>query len=704
MARLLMRALLVALVLSLCVGVAVSRGRPAASESSDALWRCWHESYPDPCASQVNAVDFVSDEGMQVSEAGLSGLGAGARGWAVGDDGLLMRFDGRSWHAVARQTDRDLNGVHVVSAHEAWAVGDEGTILRFSGGRWEPLQYNRGRDLYNVRAVSSVDVWVVGAAGFIAHWDGAAFRVYPTLTTDDLHALELVGSSASVCVDSHVAAGGGAEDGWAAGGDTLLRWDGEQWHRFPAPPDTLHDLRDIRMLDREAGWAVGRTILRWDGAEWTESVSQRDVDGLLRELDLASSGDGWAVGGDSVWTLHGGSWTRSMIGGSRGGYRAVGIEPEPGAGRGPAEGGLDQLRAWAFGSGSEAQGGRESLPWREILHWTGSDWEVAFEVTTQQFDVVAVEPGGGAWRHGRREEFSRWDGVSWRRVATSPGFEDVRDIDALGADDAWAVGGEGIVHWDGNSWRPPAFASEEAAAAELEAVFALSGDLAWAVGQRGAILQWDGSSWAKADSPTGVTLRAVSAAAEHDAWAVGSDGVIIHWDGRAWHKVHTAMGTELRGVLALGRSDAWAVGNATAAGAGARRRTGTGMVLAVTLLAPEGLADAAVGDVILRWDGTEWTSVAVPGPVGQGLIAIAGGAPNDVWVIGGRAGGSLLHFDGQAWSWRRTPGGFLPADISVARAGGPAGVEGSGWIAGTTMLRRAPGPVDGALFIPLAQR
>jgi photosystem II stability/assembly factor-like uncharacterized protein len=36
------------------------------------------------------------------------------------------------------------------------------------------------------------------------------------------------------------------------------------------------------------------------------------------------------------------------------------------------------------------------------------------------------------------------------------------------------------------------------------------------------------------ESPTAEHLRAVWAAAPNDAWAVGDAGTIIHWDGTAW--------------------------------------------------------------------------------------------------------------------------------------------------------------------------
>ncbi|HJQ20713.1 MAG TPA: hypothetical protein VJ867_10215 [Gemmatimonadaceae bacterium] len=54
----------------------------------------------------------------------------------------------------------------------------------------------------------------------------------------------------------------------------------------------------------------------------------------------------------------------------------------------------------------------------------------------------------------------------------------------------------------------------------------------------------------------------------------------------------------------------------------------------------------AVGNGILRYDGTTWTQDTSPTTVG--LNAVHGSAANDIFAVGGN--GTILHFDGNAWT------------------------------------------------------
>ncbi len=60
---------------------------------------------------------------------------------------------------------------------------------------------------------------------------------------------------------------------------------------------------------------------------------------------------------------------------------------------------------------------------------------------------------------------------------------------------------------------------------------------AFAVGEAGEILQWDGSAWSTAVSPDTLTpfrLDSVAFASDGEGWAVGENGTILHYDGSSW--------------------------------------------------------------------------------------------------------------------------------------------------------------------------
>ncbi len=105
-----------------------------------------------------------------------------------------------------------------------------------------------------------------------------------------------------------------ASDGWAAGGNTILRYDGHRWSPQAAIPDQLAGLR---MLTPTDGWAIAETIdpysstgiYHFDGAQWKpaplsaalRSLAHRGIG--LRAIQMRSADEGWIVGeveGDST--------------------------------------------------------------------------------------------------------------------------------------------------------------------------------------------------------------------------------------------------------------------------------------------------------------------------------------------------------------------------------------------------------------------
>lgn len=644
-------ALMCTAVLAVLMCAAVLAASPTnASESvpdgssPGGTWVCHDPDYPDPCHRGINA----------------TGLASARLGWAVGDTGVIMRWDGTSWYPTGSPTRSDLHGLHVVSEEQAWAVGDDSTILYYAAeGGWARLPYDRGRPLYGVHAVGLDDVWIVGSAGFVLHWNGADFTVHTSGVTDDLHAIAMVPPAASG-VESLARRDPGdtaeenvsrATDGWLAGGYALLRWNGSEWRPAPQPPDTRHDIRDIQLTSTVTGWAVGRTILRLDGGLWREAVSSRDVDGLLNDLNLETDARGWAVGDSRFWQLAGPGWSVfDDTAEDEWQYTAVSA---PRATR----------PGWVFGGSEEGE--------LEIRRLDVGDSEDAWDIEARHeptwSDPVSVVSESDAWRAVGGGALEQWDGSSWSRT-DSPGQGHSpfwHDIDALDGQTAWAVAADTVMAWDGLSW------SETPAFLGLLGVTVVSPADAWAVGmgsvaEGGLIARWDGAAWSRVDSPTRMRLWAVDASGPDDAWAVGERGTIVHWDGSTWTKTISPTEAELHDVAVAAPDSAWAVGYGSDAG----------------------------GDALLHWDGSDWIKVQVPGPTPLYLRSVAANGECDVWA--GGATGNLIHWDGTSWSWHPSEATSTIVDIDFG--------SGAGWAGGSTMLRYVPPPGPNALFVPLAGR
>ena len=79
---------------------------------------------------------------------------------------------------------------------------------------------------------------------------------------------------------------------------------------------------------------------------------------------------------------------------------------------------------------------------------------------------------------------------------------------------------------------------------ESVAVWGASGKTAFAVGEVGTILFFDGAHWVTMASPTDNALTDVWGSSVEDVWAVGP-GVTLRFDGRRWRTANSIGGTDV---------------------------------------------------------------------------------------------------------------------------------------------------------------
>ena len=156
------------------------------------------------------------------------------------------------------------------------------------------------------------------------------------------------------------------------------------------------------------------------------------------------------------------------------------------------------------------------------------------------------------------------------------------------------------------------------AAIRLHAVFAVTADDVFAVGDSGTILHRAADTWSAMDSGTTVRLQGVWGTSSSDVWATGLSGTILHFDGTAWSPVTAASTAEVDAVWGTSASDVWFVGSGT----------------------------------VQRWNGT---SISLAGSFSGSLIAVSGTGPQDVWITGENAG--VRHWNGSTWSLVSTGAG-----------------------------------------------
>jgi hypothetical protein len=313
------------------------------------------------------------------------------------------------------------------------------------------------------------------------------------------------------------------------------------------------------------------------------------------------------------------------------------------------------------------------------------------------FGVDADSPSS-AWAVGyadassspwRRPMIQRWDGTGWSAVAT-PALSDyaiLYAVDASTAASAWAVGAVGsqalIERWDGSAWTVlPGPTPPGATNTELREVKAVTADDAWAVGTafvpgaspstRTLITRWNGAAWTAVPSPnpdpTRNLLVAVDSIAPDDAWAVGNigddgygggtvAGLVLHWNGSSWSRVTIPTGggfsiIELRDVVALAGNDVWVVGTAFSWSA------------------------FSFVPYVLHWNGQSWQHGSIPAPPAGGFHGVTALSATKVYAAGQKNSGQTLvaRWNGATWMTESTPNPSGSSGLYDAAAAGPGTV------------------------------
>ncbi|MFO0577293.1 MAG: hypothetical protein U1A78_25080 [Polyangia bacterium] len=227
--------------------------------------------------------------------------------WAVGDGGLILRYDGWRWKQVLSGVTADLRGVFATSYEEAWAVG-EGTILRYDGERWTVVdlvrQFGFPDSPTSLNAIWGSDashVWAVGEGGAILRWDGSRWDRQTAYDPANKNKVN----------DSFVTVGGlDAGRVWTASSAGLVKLEPAAglWYRWvpgtPSPNDCpSFDWKLPRIWTLEAKPGEPRQAFVTDGRG---AIRRLDQPGCLARSDSSEIFPAALVSGttvDSAWLL-----------------------------------------------------------------------------------------------------------------------------------------------------------------------------------------------------------------------------------------------------------------------------------------------------------------------------------------------------------------------------------------------------------------
>jgi len=572
----------------------------------------------------------------------------------------------------------NLNDVWMISSTQGWAVGDSGTAIRWDGTQWQQiLTPNTGYKLESVACLSANNCLAVGTTGgappaVLLQWDGTSWidrsAMVIALGTTALHAIHIrsdglgfavgegnpnilrVNAAASPPSVASEGPGFGAPDclrsvwvlppgtpgsiqGFAVGADSCTlpttgktwRWDGTPGGWFSTSPGVSKTLAGLHVLSPTDAIAVGDTDTRarWNGATWTPEGGVVATT-YWRSVFAVATNDEWMVG-DAV------SGVASIAHWNGVAWSALAPPNVPVGVSLNSVFMVSSSDGWAVGAGGA------------IIHWNGSSWNSVASPAANDLLGVWLASSTDGWAVGAAAsptlgQIFRWNGANWNFYQTSPVAAQLNAIHGSASANVFAVGndpdGNGpappvILQWTGGpAWANISPAGVATQSQNLRGVFTLGPTLAFAVGDPAAgspatMLRWDGTLWASIPSstPVGKALRSVWMVSTTDGWSVGDTGTIVRWNGATWAAETSPTGDQLNAVQALSSTNVWAVGN-----------DGT----------------------IIHRDAIGWSLVPSPVtvPAGQHLNSLYMLSANEGWAVGVVAGGSpvILFWDGSTWT------------------------------------------------------
>jgi hypothetical protein len=219
-----------------------------------------------------------------------------------------------------------LRGLHIIdtpAGQFGFAVGDKGALVRFDGSSWTKVDDldpkktgSLSYDLADVFVIAPDDVWVVGSllgdrlcgtarCGALLHYNGR------TWTLIDHSSYGLPGKVPPMRAIDMLQDDAGNWYGWVVGDDILtdtlkaliLRYKDGKWRVWTGPNNLARNLWDVKLVSPYEAWLVGEAgVESWytdeneDGQGDWAALGKSGADNLYA-LDLADALYGWD-GGD----------------------------------------------------------------------------------------------------------------------------------------------------------------------------------------------------------------------------------------------------------------------------------------------------------------------------------------------------------------------------------------------------------------------
>ncbi len=248
----------------------------------------WYNPFPD--GYHLNDIVFTS----------------ATNGWAVGDAGKLMHYNGQKWVVSEKYTNGGLRGLFFLDENHGWAVGGNRVILKYTDGLWSVNNPESNLHLYAVFFTSENNGWAVGEVRM--HYTGNQWITIDTIGYSGITDLFFTDEN----------------NGWAGGSQKFYHYDTTGWHWYSLGFSDYYSVNAIFFLDSAQGWIGGRYgddykyIKKYSGTNWSMSSSPPIIS---NDLFFNTPSHGWSCGDigymqmtdSTIWEYTGGHWIGSYI-------------------------------------------------------------------------------------------------------------------------------------------------------------------------------------------------------------------------------------------------------------------------------------------------------------------------------------------------------------------------------------------------------
>jgi hypothetical protein len=329
---------------------------------------------------------------------------------AVGENGGIVRWDGASWSDDSVIGD-NFKSVWGAAYNDIFVCG--GTQIWRYTGSWGLAYSSGGIDLEEIHGSGAGDVWAVGFDNVVIHWDGQVWVETSVGNENDFHAVWAYADNHVVALSDH-------------GG--VYEYDGSHWNEVNN--STQGGWQDMYGLSADEIYAVGGyTLLRWDGSDWFEESRNTGYNMAV-----------WCSAGNEVWTC---GWPGS--GAPRYVYHYDGSAwTQPYS--------VDWVMPWdVWGSGADTV--FAAWEDGTVCRYDGSSWSSAQVASSALYDIWGIS-ATDVFAVGAQGAVYRYNGTTWNQMTSGvPGSIDLGALWGTSASDVVAVGEVGtVIRFDGTQW------------------------------------------------------------------------------------------------------------------------------------------------------------------------------------------------------------------------------------------------------------